>query len=354
MESAAVGPYLPNTIQLKIGVAILMRYSVAPMLTACLLGVLAIATVGVVDAEICKWVDEDGCVHYTETCPEGVEGTEVEIQPSPSREQVEEAVRRSAKISETRRVNEQSEDSKSEIRPHAGRSLPLEELGPLPENSTSTYLTTLGADYSFDTSALKGQFWLKLQARENLPRGAYLEAHFPNPANAEQKHIVGKELHREGGVVRMLSPKATGFECWNYEIEVFVYEDDSKDKLLDTHRQVLQSRIDLSLVNSAEELLMGMAGGGRCPSAHQRDMKKMSIEQLEALCERERENHLKPEREKLIERCIKTGKKQPESCENYYSDWGDAQRLDRYTMRPALYYHLPECIAAKEAREKNR
>jgi hypothetical protein len=332
-----------------------MSYSNAPRLTSLLCGVIAVVVVDVVNAEMCKWVDEHGCVHYAETCPEGVEGTKVEIQPPPSRDQVEEAVQRSARLTEARKAREQSADSKSEMRPHAGRSLPLEELGPLPENTTSMYLTTLGADYTFDAQTLMGQFYLRLQARDNLPRGAYLEAHFPNPANADKrKQIVGKELRREGDDFWIFSPKSAGFKCWNYEIEVFVYQDDSKDKLLDTHRQVLQSRVDLSLVNSAEELVTGLAGGERCPSAHQREIKKMTVEQLEALCEREREKHLKPEREELIRRCVKRGDKQPEWCKNYYADWGDTKRLDRQRVRPALYYNLPECIAAKEARANAR
>jgi hypothetical protein len=32
-------------------------------------------------AEICKWVDENGTVHYAESCPEDVGSVEIEIQP---------------------------------------------------------------------------------------------------------------------------------------------------------------------------------------------------------------------------------------------------------------------------------
>ena len=319
-----------------------------------LCGVFAIVVVDVVNAEMCKWVDKDGCVHYAETCPEGIDGIEIEIQAPPSQEQVAEADRQSARLEEIQK-NRETQQSKSEMRTHKGRSLPLEELGPLPDNNTSTYLTTKGAylNFGFEKGDM-GQFHLVLKARDNLPRGAYLEAHFPNPANANQKQIVDKTLRHEGGDILMISPKCSGFKCWNYEVDVFVYKDDSKEELLDVHRQIIQSRADQSLFTGIEEWAEGMVAGGICPSAHMRDMKKMTVEQLEALCEREREKRLKPERDKLIERCIKRGEKQAEWCENYYADWGDAQRLDISTMRPALYYNLPECVAASKAREKIR
>jgi hypothetical protein len=58
-----------------------MSCSSANRLTAFICGVVAIAIVDGVKAEMCKWVDKDGCVHYAETCPEGIDGIEIEIQP---------------------------------------------------------------------------------------------------------------------------------------------------------------------------------------------------------------------------------------------------------------------------------
>ena len=49
-------------------------------------------------AAICKWVDQDGVVHYAETCPEEVDATAVKIQPPPTQEKVEETSKRSEKI----------------------------------------------------------------------------------------------------------------------------------------------------------------------------------------------------------------------------------------------------------------
>ena len=299
-------------------------------------------------AAICKWVDKAGAVHYAEVCPETVDSTDVKIEGPPPEQQVSAAVERSEALSRQRRL--QITPASKSVR---FRSLPLDELGPLPVNSTSSYLVTKLALYKMDAKKRLGQFFLSLQAKDNLPPGAFLEAYFPNPANPERHQIVSKLIKEKGGSVTLLSRASDGFKCWNYEISVLIYKDESRTELLDTHRQVIQSQIDLSLIKSSKALARAMAVGA-CPSAYQHDMEDMTVEQLDALCEREREKHLKKERTKLVETCKKRGNKQPEWCENYYADWGDARRLDINTLVPALYYDLPECIAAKRARDKER
>ena len=51
-------------------------------------------------AGFCKWVDENGVVHYAETCPDDVDGTEIDTQAPPSHERVEQAVRSSEQLLE--------------------------------------------------------------------------------------------------------------------------------------------------------------------------------------------------------------------------------------------------------------
>jgi hypothetical protein len=311
------------------------------------LGICALVLACPSQAKICKWVDENGVTHYAEKCPEQVDSAEVNIHAPPSDKQVEDARQRSQALLQQRSIRQAQA-----TRPARFHSLPLELLGPLPDNTTSVYLKTTGADLTYDSENF-GQFFLSLEARENLPNGAYLEAHFPNPANPNRKNVVDEHLRKEGATIRMLSPKSDGFKCWNYEVEVFVYRDKTKGELLDTHHQTIQSRVDLSLLNNVIELTTALAKiGGKCPSAHRREMEGMSVEQLEALCEREREKRLKPEREAHIKRCIDRGAKDPEWCERYFHDWGEPMRLDIQSVRPALYYDLPECIAAKKARQK--
>jgi len=309
------------------------------------LGICALVLACPSQAKICKWVDENGVTHYAEKCPEQVDSTEVNIHAPPSNKQVEDARQRSQALLHQRSIRQAQA-----TRPVRFHSLPLEQLGPLPENTTSVYLKTIGADLTYDSQNL-GQFFLSLEARENLPKGAYIEVHFPNPANPDRQNVIDKQLRIEGATVRMLSPKSDGFKCWNYEVEVFVYRDKTKGELLGTHLQTIQSRVDMGLVNNAIELTTALVKtGSKCPSAHRRDMEDMSAEELEALCEREREKRLKPEREAHIKRCIDRGAKDPDWCERYFRDWGEAMRLDIQFVRPALYYDLPECIAAKKAR----
>lgn len=310
--------------------------------------VAAIVVVGSVSGDLCKWVDEHGTVHYAESCPEGVNSVSVEIESPPSQAQVAEAQKRAMDAKRILSNRKSSEYS----RPEKVRSLSLSKLGPLPDNTTSTYLKTTGTGINLSTGG-QGQFNLFLQARNSMPSNAYLEAHFPVPGSAGQKQVVEKSSVNKGDVILLRSDESSEFKCWNYQVEVFVYADQLKTELLDVHQQTIQSRLDNDLINgNLADFVTEMFDGSHCPADDKQDMKNMSVEQLDALCESEREKRLKPEREKLIKDCIKRGDKQDEWCENYYADWGDAQRIDRALIRPALYYNLPECIAAREAREK--
>lgn len=85
------------------------------------------------------------------------------------------------------------------------------------------------------------------------------------------------------------------------------------------------------------------------------DLSQMSAQQLEVMCEKEREKRLAPEREQLIKDCVENWRSSQAYCENYYSDYGAAHPIigkDGQTvgMRPALYMDLPECVAAWEAK----
>ena len=80
------------------------------------------------------------------------------------------------------------------------------------------------------------------------------------------------------------------------------------------------------------------------------DFSQMSADELDDLCGKEREKRLAPEREQLIKDCVEDWRSSQEYCENYYSDYGAAVRLDTGYVRPALYMDLPECIAAWEAK----
>jgi hypothetical protein len=319
----------------------------ACFVAAALFGTLTLADPA--GAGICKWVDENGVTHYAERCPEQVDAREIEIQPPPSQEQVDAAQQRWQLPDSAPATPPEQAASRARF-----ESLPAERLGPLPENTVSNYLETTGTGVLYDINERSGRFDLQLDPRESLPAGACLEAHFPDPANPARTHTVDKSLPATNPPVRLQSSRSGGFVCWNYEVMVYVYRDCDKAELLGTHRQVIQSRVDLSLATEGTEWIAAVAGRkALCPSVHQARMERMSVGQLDALCEQAREKRLKPEREKLIRNCIKSGKHEADWCRNYYADYGDAMRLDRATVRPALYYDLPECIAAKRARQES-
>lgn len=318
-------------------------------LFATLSGILALLLGGLLCADICKWVDEQGVTHYAERCPEGVAAETVEVEPPLTEAQQEAARQRS----ETLLQGAQTASSANSRSSRQFRSLPANELGPLPDNTTSKYLQTTYTGLRFGRNN-QGRFTLTLETRGQLAGGAYLEVHFPDPANPARENVVAKEVPTERSAMRFDSPESDQFRCWNYEVLVNVYSDSSKTELLDTHSQFIQSQYDFRLFDKGSPVLLQMVEGAKCPSGRQEDWSRMSVEQLEALCEQEREKRLKPERERLIRQCIGKMGKDEEDCRNYYADYGDAVRIDPAHMRPALYYDLPECVAAKKAREAEK
>ena len=295
-------------------------------------------------AQICKWVDESGCVHYAETCPEGVDGEGFELQAPPTEEQIQAAKKRAKKT--TQRISAQKTEKSMSGSPDA--SLSLIELGPLPENTESRFLTTVSTGILCDSRELAAQFTLRLKASRHLPRGGYVETRFPDPGGRGNQQVTGMTLEKPGADLLFLSPLSKQFRCRNYEVEVLVFGDDSKAELLGNHNQIIQSRLDMSKVRNQADLLKGLSGEF-CP----KDTSERSLAELEALCEQAREYYLRPERESAIKNCIEKQGKDPDYCERYYSTYGDATVHQRLVV-PRKYDNLPECVAARKAGSKGR
>lgn len=75
------------------------------------------------------------------------------------------------------------------------------------------------------------------------------------------------------------------------------------------------------------------------------------IKALDIKCEQAREARLKPLRDAEIAKCKASKRNDPEYCERYWHDLGDAMRLPNGTMKPRMFDDLPECIAASRARQ---
>ena len=71
---------------------------------------------------------------------------------------------------------------------------------------------------------------------------------------------------------------------------------------------------------------------------------------LDAVCEAERQKRLVPMRKEYIGECVTNNEKPSlKECEAYYADHGE-----RMGGRVALYYDLPECVAAFEFQQSAR
>ena len=306
-----------------------------------------VAPAPAITGDFCKWTDENGVVHYAEECPDDVKAAIVSTQDELSESQISAAEEHSKSL-----VPEPSQFGGSTGLSQKYRSMPKEKLGPLPPNNATEFLKTTGANYRLNSQTLQGNLVLFLEAAENVPAGAWVEAAFPDPSNIEQFELVGRKIGPNQKFMLESSP-TRDLKCWNYLVEVRIFSNSSKENLIGIHRQAIQSHVNLDLVKNTDDLVLGVTAG-LCVRKDRKDIGGMSVDELEALCQAEREKRLAPQRERLIQACVKNQGKSREYCEMFYADYGDATRIDRARMRPALYMDLPECVAAREERERER
>ena len=81
------------------------------------------------------------------------------------------------------------------------------------------------------------------------------------------------------------------------------------------------------------------------------ELKKLA--DLDRACEAAREKRLAPMRAERIERCVKEERRPRADCTEEFANWGNPQKVASGT-RPGMFYDLPECLAAEEARQKYR
>ena len=253
--------------------------------------------------EYCKWMDENGVVHYAEKCPDDVKSAIVPTQDERAESQIRAAEEHTKSL-----LSKPSQFGKYTGQSQRYRSLPKKKLGPLPPNNVSGFLKTKGANYVLNNKTLQGNFVLFLEARENVPEGAWVEAAFPNPSDIDKFDLVGKSVGPNQKFA-LESPPTRNLKCWNYLIQVGVFSNSSKKELIGIHRQVIQSHVNLDLVKDSDDLVLGVTTG-LCVRKDRKDFSRMSVEGLEALCEKELEKRLAPQRERLIQNCMKQEKSQ--------------------------------------------
>jgi len=72
---------------------------------------------------------------------------------------------------------------------------------------------------------------------------------------------------------------------------------------------------------------------------------------LEARCEADREERIKPLREMEIAKCKADSHNDPAYCDRFWKDYGNAVRAANGTMVPRMFDDLPVCVAAFKARK---
>ncbi len=296
--------------------------------------------------EMCKWVDEDGCVHYAASCPPGVESEKLALPAPPTDAQRTAAAEgyESAREYLDDRDDQRSKDGDGD----RFRSISTAALGPLPENLESRYLTTTSTHFGIHIDDMSYSLMLTVKAKPNLPIGSLLQAHIPDPSNRHAHVIIERTVERKGQTLVFHAGSLKAMYCQNFPVIVRVYEDFSAQRLLGTHRQTIQARVDSRLVKSRSDLVAAVTNG-LCPDR----MTEKSVEELKQICEEARERLLKPLRKEKIEQCASEKRKTREECERFYSTFGDATMYKRYYL-PRMFDNIPECVAARKVDDRDR
>jgi hypothetical protein len=90
------------------------------------------------------------------------------------------------------------------------------------------------------------------------------------------------------------------------------------------------------------------------PAFGQTEPEMKRLDELDRVCEAAREQRLAPLRAERIERCVTAEKRSREQCAAEYTNWGNTQPTAGGRARTGLFYDLPECVAAFEARQRYR
>lgn len=86
----------------------------------------------------------------------------------------------------------------------------------------------------------------------------------------------------------------------------------------------------------------------------QSDAELKRLDELDRRCEAARAAKLAPIRAELIDKCVRIDKRPREVCEAEFANYGDTKRTAHGKAVGGLFYDLPECVAAFEARSQYR
>jgi hypothetical protein len=99
-----------------------------------------------------------------------------------------------------------------------------------------------------------------------------------------------------------------------------------------------------------------IAASAAAPSAvfAQTEEEMKRLDELDRKCESARAAKLAPIRAELIDRCTRVDKRPRDVCEAEYASYGNTHQVVGGRAVAGMFYDLPECVAAFEARQKYR
>lgn len=86
----------------------------------------------------------------------------------------------------------------------------------------------------------------------------------------------------------------------------------------------------------------------------QSEAERARLQELDRQCEAARQAKLAPMRRDLIERCVREDKRPRADCEAEFGPWGETRGRAGGGAVGGLFYDLPECVAATQARARYR
>ncbi len=86
----------------------------------------------------------------------------------------------------------------------------------------------------------------------------------------------------------------------------------------------------------------------------QSEVELKRLDELDRKCEAARAVKLAPIRAELIDRCVRIDRRPRAACEDEFANYGDTRATAQGKAVAGLFYDLPECVAAFEARQKYR
>ncbi len=163
---------------------------------------------------------------------------------------------------------------------------------------------------------------------------------------AGEAQTVYKSVAADGSITYSSTPPADGQVVDSVELPAATTGGDQSVDSVEASRAAAReletARIEREQRRALEQQNNAGSGTG--------DEPQLSAQDLQTRCEQARETRIAPLRQAEIDRCKSEGRKDPERCESYWRDYGDAYRNHYGRMTPRMFNDLPECVAAEQAR----